>query len=299
MRFAVFVTFCLLLGGCGFDSHAPADAGVDATSPPVCVDADGDGYGAGDGCAGPDCREDDPTVHECVCDAQGLGTGCPCGGGAQPVVCYDGTVGTAGVGTCRAGLRRCEGGAWTECRGQVVPLADEQSCDYEDEDCDGVADDGLLSECGNCNQACQLHRFGVGGEPFTVDEEPAPDVLEDGSVTISDGGELRAVLTELIDTDRPDCPARWGTLDMSADTPDGASVLVEVRSGWSLEELQASTWVLVLHPPYDHPPVELTGAVGDDRYLQIRVTLLAEAHERRPVLHWLTVTESGQGCGFG
>ena len=99
--------------GCGFSSHTPPAAGVD--SGPTCTDPDGDGFGEGDGCAGADCREDDPTTHECVCDAEGLGTGCACVDTATPRICYEGPQGTAGVGACEIGLRTCRDRRWSAC----------------------------------------------------------------------------------------------------------------------------------------------------------------------------------------
>lgn len=44
-------------------------------------------------------------------------------------------------------------------------------CDGRDNDCDGVADNGVQSECGDCNPDCMLGGVGgPGGAPFTPDE---------------------------------------------------------------------------------------------------------------------------------
>lgn len=50
--------------------------------------------------------------------------------------CYSGPDGTVDVGACRAGVARCEGGAWGVCEGEVVPRAEEDACE-EDRACDG------------------------------------------------------------------------------------------------------------------------------------------------------------------
>ncbi|MCK6576056.1 hypothetical protein L6V77_33805 [Myxococcota bacterium] len=64
--------------------------------------------------------------------------------------CYGGPPDTMGVGVCRAGERRCEGGAPGRCEGEVLPAA--EACNGADDDCDGdVDDDGagepLLEAC--------------------------------------------------------------------------------------------------------------------------------------------------------
>lgn len=56
---------------CNGTVDCPADAGAEASDAAAdagdaranCVDVDGDGYGAGAGCLGPDCNDSDPLVH--------------------------------------------------------------------------------------------------------------------------------------------------------------------------------------------------------------------------------------------
>ena len=52
--------------------------------------------------------------------------------------CYEGPSGTAGVGICKEGIAECveDGTDWSECRGQVLPIA-EICSDGIDQDCDG------------------------------------------------------------------------------------------------------------------------------------------------------------------
>jgi hypothetical protein len=66
--------------------------------------------------------------------------------------CYTGPVGTADVGMCMGGTETCVDGEWAGfCYGEVLPGV--ESCDSEDEDCDGIPDDGL--NAGMCNTGLQ------------------------------------------------------------------------------------------------------------------------------------------------
>jgi hypothetical protein len=71
--------------------------------------------------------------------------------------CYDGQLGTEGVGPCHSGKRTCTDQAiWTACEGQVVPAA-ENCNDGLDNNCNGAADedvdednDGITTCEGDC-----------------------------------------------------------------------------------------------------------------------------------------------------
>lgn len=59
--------------------------------------------------------------------------------------CYTGPAGTQGVGTCAAGVQRCEPDldgqvTWGDCHGQVLPTPEQ--CDGRDHDCNGMANNG-------------------------------------------------------------------------------------------------------------------------------------------------------------
>ncbi|MGB0590517.1 MAG: fibrinogen-like YCDxxxxGGGW domain-containing protein [Myxococcota bacterium] len=53
--------------------------------------------------------------------------------------CYSGPEDTEGVGNCVTGVATCQGGAWGECFGEVLPT--DETCDGQDEDCDGEVDE--------------------------------------------------------------------------------------------------------------------------------------------------------------
>ncbi len=57
-------------------------------------------------------------------------------------------------------------------------------CDGMDNDCDGVADNGVLSECGDCDPDC--HEGGLGGDDDPFD----PDMDESDGVGVDDDGAL-------------------------------------------------------------------------------------------------------------
>jgi Putative metal-binding motif len=76
------------------------------------------------------------------CETSTAGGGCACAPGeTQP--CYSGPAGTEDVGPCHGGTRTCDasGSAWGACVGEVIPASD--SClNSEDDDCDGVMNNG-------------------------------------------------------------------------------------------------------------------------------------------------------------
>jgi MYXO-CTERM domain-containing protein len=66
-------------------------------------------------------------------------------GATQP--CYDGPAGTVGVGVCKAGTQLCAGLKWGACgSGTPETLPGVEICDGQDNNCNGIVDDG--AQCG-------------------------------------------------------------------------------------------------------------------------------------------------------
>ena len=115
------------------------DSDCDGALLPSEVDGDSDGWLA---CS--ECEDSDALVHPGgseVCN----GVDDNCDGQTdemQPIIyCYSGPPGTATVGACHPGATTCRGGLWTICEHEVIP--DVETCDNQDNDCDGVVDEGF------------------------------------------------------------------------------------------------------------------------------------------------------------
>ncbi len=173
---------------CGAPGNTTGDDDDDF-DPELCSDQDGDRYGAGPGCRGPDCDETDPYVHVGCgenCDEEPIATMCPCTA-AEPVVCWMGTDSQRTVGSCQDGLRTCRDGFWGGCENQVLPH--DEICDHDDDDCDGVVDEGVANDDGTCPQTGDSN--GVGpehGNEFCDEEGVCDGVTETPEGWLTLGG---------------------------------------------------------------------------------------------------------------
>ena len=196
--FAVVLLVALVWSGCQSTNDwtgggGDDDGGIDSGG--ECPDEDGDGHGRG--CAaGLDCDDSDPLhFNDCPHCVDGPAEGCSCAEGATAATCYSGPEGTLGIGVCRAGYRSCVDQAWTECL-EEIPPGNGETCDGEDDDCDGEVDEGVDGECGDCDPSCVLDSLGsVGETPWDprednsegvrVDEELGGLVLDSANVNTS------------------------------------------------------------------------------------------------------------------
>ena len=106
--------------------------------------------------------------------------------------CYTGPSGTAGNGICERGERTCDSdGNWMACEGETHPEAQEDQCagdgsaNGDDEDCDGIRDEGCrcnydMNADGVCGEA-QIGTDGNCKQPsnYASDETTCDDVDND------------------------------------------------------------------------------------------------------------------------
>lgn len=138
------------------------------------MDPDLDGFGPN--CThGADCDNSNPLrtdncdrVESPNCDRFPTATGCPCVAGTR-ADCYPGASGTEDVGLCHGGRTLCVNGYFGLCTGAVVPSA--ETCNEQDDDCNGLVDNGVLSPCGGCNADCTGGAWGNPDIPFVPNGE--------------------------------------------------------------------------------------------------------------------------------
>ena len=159
-------------------------------------------------------------------------SGCDCSGGTggTPVACdpggncADGRVCVAGVCVAPgadASLcidndgdgfgRGCARG--NDCDDGDPRQMGREICDGEDNDCDGVVDNGVLSECGDCDPSCHRGGIGAGGDGFDLTDD------ENDGVELDPDGAL------VLETEHFDSSYIW-----VADTTDGSVSKIDTRS---------------------------------------------------------------------
>ena len=84
--------------------------------------------------------------------------------------CYTGPSGTLDVGTCASGARTCSNGSFGPCKDQTLPGG--EVCDGDDNDCDGVADEGFPDTDGDGIASCVDDDDDGDGSPDTLDCGP-------------------------------------------------------------------------------------------------------------------------------
>ena len=113
------------------------------------------------------------------CDGT-IDEGCDCTAG-DTQNCYGGPPGTRDTGACQAGQQTCNAnGDWGACQGEVTP-GKEQCGDAEDNDCDGVTNEGC-----QCDYQSRSHGVCTGRTRTPSGDCPQPSRFESPEKTCDD-----------------------------------------------------------------------------------------------------------------
>lgn len=142
---------------CGDRIDNNCDGQVDEGCEAECIDNDGDRYGVGPGCLGPDCDDTNPAINPGATEICGNGIDDDCMNG--DAVCPSNCVDNDGDGYGAPGS--------TDCRDAQGQLVTEVDCDDNNaavnpgatEVCDGIDNncDGQIDECANPEQSCNAN----------------------------------------------------------------------------------------------------------------------------------------------
>jgi hypothetical protein len=299
------IASCLTWVACGTAGSRSERERPDPGTPSGCSDRDSDGSGIGGDCERRDCDDTDPFVQsesDCAarCEAlDGLAPTCACTE-RGPRTCYSGPADTLDVGTCRGGEMECVNGRWGPCEGQVLPLSAEAWCDGSDEDCDGVADDGVEHfACGDCYLTCEPHVLGVGGEPWDVEAE-GTEITEDemGAIAL-DGSDAGTYAHAWVGCDFGGGWIRLIRVRFEMETPIGSAVHVAVRTAGSASDLPGSEWVdLGVAPGLLSPAWISELGDGTTHAIETRLDLVRTPGSASPSVSWISVDWDGI-CGHG
>ena len=134
-----------------------------------------------------DCGGTPPPSRPCVTNID-----CPADQRCVDMYCVDITP-DGGIDTGEPGCEDTDGDGYgpgcsrgDDCDPNDRTQTGVEVCDGLDNDCDGVADNGVLSECGDCDSTCMLDGLGPEGDPFDpeTDESDGVGVDDDGALIL-------------------------------------------------------------------------------------------------------------------
>ena len=179
-----------------------------------------------------------PTSRE-ACSGADCSSG-PCNP-SDTRACYDGQMGTEGVGPCVGGQQTCQAsGQWGSCVGEVVPVG-EICGDHIDNNCNGMVDedvdedgDGWTTCQGDCCDSTECANpalvnpgaYDVPGDGVDNDcdgmIDNAPLSCDQGLTTTSTNGLDFAKAIDICQTTTTNDPLRhWGVIDATFSLADG------------------------------------------------------------------------------
>jgi len=151
------------------------------------------------------CPEGNPFDEKCNgiddnCDGV-VDEGCPCTENAKQD-CYRGSTSTRKNGLCHDGTQVCKNGVWSDCGGDVLPVA--ELCDQRDNDCNGMVDDTAACTCSaGQTQTCYIGPDGTLSHPSSPCKEGKQTCTSDGKWGDCTGS-IKPGPTELCDGDIDD-----------------------------------------------------------------------------------------------
>lgn len=155
----------------------------------LCIDPDGDEYGSGPGCLGPDCDQTDPMINPGApefCD--GIDNNCSGQIDDDPVDARE-TCDTGLHGVCADGWYVCRD-ATLSCEPNIQPGERQEICDGLDNDCDGLVDEGkeedensnwvtgIGQDCGDPDDICYGGVQFCNSETRQLECDDPPDILD-------------------------------------------------------------------------------------------------------------------------
>jgi hypothetical protein len=238
----------------GFTDEWMADFNQDGEAD--CVDDDDDGDGVLDN---EDCAPYDPTTAPGAVEVcNGKDDNCE-DGADEPgsLGCFDYMLDVDGDGMGKEGYPSvclCEANPLTHYTAQVggdcndanpdVFLDATEVCNFLDDDCDGLTDEGVASPCGDCSTVCVLQLGAEGAIPFDLTQGEANGVLLtlDGALTLETSpGE--GVYTHVVNG-WAEAPTLWDRVWLEVEVPSsGASVALRYRVADTNEALSDVAWM--------------------------------------------------------
>lgn len=178
---------------------------------------DGSGFGPCTGEVIPIAEDCDTSADDdCDGEANELDAGCSCTPG-ELRNCYDGAMGTQGVGVCVGGTKMCGvgGDTFTACVGQVLPSL-EECFTPADDDCDGSSNEGCplwalrFGAFNNVEDYANDTAIDASGNVLIAGEADDGNLDFGGAVLPSGGGGWDAVVAKLNGNGGHVWSRRWG-----------------------------------------------------------------------------------------